>query len=118
MAMITVDNVSLPDPSGYSWGLQDISASDAGRTEDTIMHKNRVGMKRKIHLEWTNKDPATVSTILQAFAPEYVSITFPDSLTGGDLTRTFYRGDISAAVRSWTYNYKRYETVSFDCIER
>lgn len=118
MAMITVGGVALPDPSGFSFGLQDISASDAGRTEDTLMHKNRVGSKRQIHLEWTNKDPATVSTILTAFLPEYVSITYPDAVSGSSETRTFYRGDISAAVRSWTTSYKRYQTISFDCIER
>lgn len=118
MAMITVGGVALPDPSEFTWGQADISASDSGRTEDTIMHKNRVGTKRQLHLGWQNKDPATTATILQAFEPEYVSITYPDALTGTTLTKTFYTGDKSAPVRYWTAGLKRYQTISFDVIER
>ena len=116
--MITVGNVSMPTPSAFTWGLSDISASDAGRTEDTVMHKNRVGQKRTIHLEWQNKDPTTTSTILQAFNPEYVSVTYPDAMSGINETRTFYVGDRSAPVRYWWSGHKRYQLISFDIIER
>ena len=51
MAMITVDGVDVKTPSSFTWGLQDISASESGRTDDTIMHKNRVGQKRTISLQ-------------------------------------------------------------------
>ena len=118
MAMITVGNTALPDPSAFTWGKADISAADSGRTEDTIMHKNRVGTKRQLHLEWQNKDPATTAAILQAFEPEYVSITYPDALTGTNLTKTFYTGDQSAPVRYWWVGHKRYQSISFDVIER
>lgn len=116
--MIRVDGVVLPSPSGFSWGKSDISGADAGRTEDTIMHKNRIGSKRKLHLEWQNTDVATTAAILQAFEPEYVQINYPDALAGTYQTRTFYTGDQSAPLRAWTRNYKRYQTVSFDVIER
>ena len=43
--MLVVDGVKIKTPSSLSWGKQDISASDAGRTDDTIMHKNKVGEK-------------------------------------------------------------------------
>lgn len=118
MAMITVGNTALPDPSAFTWGQADISAADSGRTEDTIMHKNRLATKRQLHLEWQNTDPATTAQILQAFEPEYVSVTYPDALTGTNLTKTFYSGDKSAPVRYWWYNHKRYQTISFDLIER
>ena len=38
--MITVDGVDMPCPSSFSWGLQDVSAAESGRTDDTLMHKN------------------------------------------------------------------------------
>lgn len=41
MAMIWVNGVVIKTPTSFSWGLQDISDSDSGRTQDTIMHKNR-----------------------------------------------------------------------------
>lgn len=116
--MITVDGVAMPTPSAFTWGKSDISGADSGRTEDTLMHKNRVGEKRKLHLEWQNTDPTTTSRILQAFQPEYISVRYPDALSGNYETRTFYVGDMSAPVRYWWFNHKRYQTVSFDVIER
>lgn len=47
MSMISVDGVAVKTPSSFSWGLQDISDSAAGRTQDTVMHKNRVGQKER-----------------------------------------------------------------------
>ena len=45
--MVTLNGVSVIDPSENEWGLQDVSAKDAGRDEATSMHKMRVGQKRK-----------------------------------------------------------------------
>ena len=38
MAMIEVNGVPVKDPAVFEWGLQDVSSSDSGRTEDTLMH--------------------------------------------------------------------------------
>ena len=117
MAMITVDGVSVPCPSVFTWGLQDISASESGRTDDTIMHKNRVGQKRKISLQWNIKDRATTAQILQAFNPEYISVKYPDAMSGTDETRTFYVGDRTAPVKYWWVEKQLYESIRFDIIE-
>lgn len=118
MAMITVDGKEMPCPSVFNWGLQDISAAESGRTDDTMMHKNRVGQKRKIGLQWNCPDRQTTARILQAFNPEYINVTYPDAMSGADETRTFYVGDRSAPVKMWWTNKKRMESVSFDIIER
>ncbi len=118
MAMISVNGVKVKDPSSFTWGLQDVSDSSAGRTQDTIMHKNRVGQKRKLSLAWNNPTKEETAAILQAFNPEYIDVTYPDSMTGQDETRTFYVGDRTAQIRAWTVNYKRYSQVAFDIIER
>lgn len=117
MAMIKVDGVEMPTPSSFSWGLQDISASESGRTDDTIMHKNRVGQKRKLSLQWNAKDKATTAKILKAFNPEYISVTYPDAMSGNDETRTFYVGDRTASVKLWWVGKQLYESISFDIIE-
>lgn len=118
MAMITVDGVEMPCPSKQEWGLQDVSAAESGRTDDTIMHKNRVGQKRKLALQWNGTDKQTTATILQAFNPEYVWVTYEDAMSGNLETREFYVGDRSAPVTTWWIGNKRYESVSFDIIER
>ena len=58
------------------------------------------------------------SKVLKAFNPEYIKVTYPDAMSGTDETRTFYVGDRSAPVKIWTIGNKRYESISFDLIER
>jgi len=118
MAMIKVDGAAIKSPSTFSWGLQDVSDSAAGRTQDIVMHKNRVGQKRKISLAWNGPRPSEVSAILKAFNPEYVSVTYPDALSGEIETRTFYVGDRTAPIKTWTVNNKLYTQLSFEIIER
>lgn len=117
--MIKVDNVDMPCPSVYQWGLQDVSAAESGRDEVALMHKNRVAQKRKIQLAWNGKNWQTVSQILTAFNPQYVQVTYPDMLSGRYETRTFYVGDRSAPVKIWFEGTRKImETLSFDIIER
>lgn len=44
-----------PDPASMTWGLQDISSSDAGRVQDAgnTMYKMRTSQKRKLQLSWS-----------------------------------------------------------------
>lgn len=113
--MITVDGVAMPPLKSYTWGLQDVSASNAGRTEDATMHKERVAQKRKLQLTWSIKNWQDTAKIIQAFNPEYINVRYPDMMSGTYQTRNFYRGDISAPVLMWQVNRKLIETVSFDC---
>ena len=118
MAMIWVNGTAIKTPSSFIWGLQDVSDSASGRTQDTIMHKNRVGQKRKIALGWNNPTKEEAAAILQAFNPEYINVTYPDAMSGTDETREFYVGDRSAPMKMWTVKKKIYSQISFDIIER
>lgn len=111
----TVGGAAIPCPSKYEWGVNDVSNSDAGRTEDGKMHKNRITRKRKLELEWQNVTMATANAVLSAFAPEYVSVKCLDPLANGYVTKTFYSGD----QKSSAYNVRigRW-TVSFNIIEQ
>lgn len=112
----SVDGVSIPCPSGYQWSLSDISASDAGRTEDTVMDKKRVGQCVKLELEWQNVTTEVASTVLKAFNPEYIDICYLDPMEGGYVTSEFYVGDRTAPL----YNcYKGvWSNIGFNVIER
>ncbi len=111
----SVGGVQIPCPAVYEWSLNDISASDAGRTEDTVMWKKRVGQCAKVHLEWHYVDDAAAQTILSAFNGEYISIQYVDAMRG-TRTSVFYVGDRSSVM----YNHKLglWENISFDIIER
>ena len=94
----TVGGVAVKAPSVYKWKLQDISANDAGRTEDGKMSKMRIGQVVGIDLAWNNVDTETASTILTAFNPEYITVCYLDAKAGDYLTGEFYVGDRSAPL--------------------
>ena len=111
-----VNGTDCPTPSAFGWSLQDISAADSGRTEDGIMHKNKIAQKEKIQLSWNAPDSAKTAQILQLFQPEYFELTYRSPLANAIVTKTFYRGDASAATYWWRNN-GLFETISFDVIE-
>ncbi len=112
----SVDGKAIKCPTGYQWKLQDISASDAGRTEDTNMDKKRIGQCVKLELEWKNVSIEDAATILQAFNPEYINITFLDAKKGGYVTSRFYVGDRAAPLYNATLGV--WSKIAFNVIER
>lgn len=117
MSMISVNGAAIQDPSEFTWSLNDVSTSSSGRSQDAIMHKTRVAQKRKLTLAWWNPTPAQAAAILTAFNPVTFSVTYPDAMANANQTRTFYRSDPSAPVRSWTSSKKRYTSISIEIIE-
>jgi len=116
--MMKVDGVYIKTPSTFTWSINEVSASSAGRTSDGLMHKERVTRKRKIVLAWNGVSRDEAAEILNAFSPEYFKVTYYDPLAQKNQTRTFYAGDQTAPVKTWTVNNKVYEQISFDIIER
>ena len=97
----SVDGVSVKPPDaddGYKWELEDVSSSDAGRTEDVVMHKKRVGQVDAITLKWSRLTTAEISTILKAFNPEYITVEYLSPLEGEFVTKEFYVGNRSAPM--------------------
>lgn len=112
----SINGSYVPVPTRYQYSLQDVSAPNAGRTEDALMHKQRITQKVKIELEWANQTTAAVSEILNAFNPEYIQVRYLDAKAGDFVTKTFYVGDRAAPL----YNSKLgvWENVAFNIIER
>lgn len=112
----SVNGQPIPCPSSFQWALEDLSSSDAGRTEDTIMDKKRIGQIVKLNLEWQNISISNASTILKAFNPEYLTICYLDAKSGSYRTSTFYVGNRTAPL----YNSKLgvWSKISFNVIER
>ena len=116
---LRVNGVLMPCPSKFEWGLQDVSAADSGRVESGLMYKNRIAQKVKINLEWVAVSDADAATILNAFDPEYFSVTYHDPKLNANTTKTFYCGDRSAPYYWWVDNRGfSFENISFNIIER
>lgn len=111
---------AIPAPNDWGWSLMDISAPDAGRTQDgdNTMYKMRVNQKRKLQPTWKNRSASDVSTILQAFQPEYVYVQYLDALTNSYQVRQFYTGDKQVSMRTLHIGGAVYSQLSFSIIER
>lgn len=112
----SVGGSTVKCPSKYVYKLQDVSQSNAGRTDDGTMHKLMVGQCVKLELGWNGVTTSELSSILTAFNHEYIDVNYLDGLTGGYKTKSFYVGDRSAPA----YNTRKgvWENVEFNIIER
>lgn len=117
MIPITINGQNF-DPSKMSFGIQDVSASDAGRDQTGLMHKDLITRKYKIELEWWCPSRAETARILTAVYPEYFPVTFTDPMTNTTVTKTFYVGDRTAPVQMWGDDRQFYSSVKFNLIER
>ena len=106
----------IPAPSKFEWGLQDLSQSGAGRTEDGVMQKKRSGQLVKLTLTWNNVRSADAASILQIFNPEYIDVLYLSPFWGREVKGTFYVGDRKSVL----FNAKRgvWESISFAITER
>ncbi|MBS5016345.1 MAG: DUF6711 family protein [Acutalibacteraceae bacterium] len=112
----SVGGKTVKCPSQYKWEQIDVSASDAGRTEDGLMHKKKIRTVDGITLEWAYPTTIELKAILAAFSAEYISITYLSPTAGDFVTKTFYVGDRSSPMYNSTLN--RWENVSFKIVER
>lgn len=112
----SVDGSAVLCPYTYKWSLEDVSASDAGRTEDVAMNKKRIGQVVKLELTWEYITTEQVSEILQAFNPEYITVCYLDALQGKFVTSEFYVGNRAAPM----FNAEEglWENLAFNIIER
>lgn len=118
--MVTLNGVSVIDPSEMSWSLQDISASDAGRNEAMEMKKMRIGQIRTYQLTWNMIDPTNAAIILQAInSDEVFPCILHDVMENEMQTRRYYVGDRTAPFKQWRSGTdgKLYSKLSFTLIE-
>ena len=88
------------------------------RTDDALMHKNRVAQKRKIMVGYNGVDDKTAGVVLRAVNPEYISVYYYDLMASDFQTRTFYVGDRSSNFKWWFDGKHILESLTFDLIER
>lgn len=109
------------DPCKMEFSIESVSASTAGRSQDSnaTMHVERMAQKRKIALSWQNTDTSVTSAILHMFiVPEYVWVRYLDPVSDRWEVRRFYSGAPTVPVRWFqTLGGTRYSSVSFDIIE-
>lgn len=74
---------------GVQWTRYDIDGSDAGRTLDGRMWRNKVATKIKMQITCIPLEKSDVKTLLNLILPEYVTVTYDDPMYGR-VTKEFY----------------------------
>lgn len=119
----TVNGVNLLPylaAEGLRWRLSDLDASDAGRTLDGVMHRNRVAQKVDLEVTCRPLTTAEASTVLQAINPEFVTVVYDDPLLGTTATKTMYSNNRPATFleESWDGGSYVWQGITFPLIEQ
>lgn len=84
-------------PDDFKVGILDLDDAETSvRTRDTKMHRDRLGIKRKLEMSWGPLTWKEISSLLKSVRDEFVSVTYPDTETGEFETKIFYVGDRTA----------------------
>lgn len=116
MAIITINGASLPAPSDYSVGIQDLSKAE--RNANGTMIIERIATKRKIELGWKVLTQAQLSQLLKMVSPVFFTASFVDPQDGGMRTGTFYAGDRNCGMMDFKNGVPLYQDIKFNLIER
>lgn len=76
-----IDGVTVPTPSSYEFGVEDVSSEETGRTLDGIMHKDVVAVKDYYTCTWKSLGWNEAAELLRLVdGKEIVTVTYADPL--------------------------------------
>lgn len=113
--MLKIGGKAVHEPQTMKVAVQDVDF-ESGRTADGTMRRNRVGVKRKISLEFPPMSTAEVSKVLNAVSAQFFQVTYLDPVEGRESTRMFYVGDRTVPVYNFALDI--WDKLSFDLVER
>jgi len=121
MAVLQINKINIADPQTMSWDLYDLDSEEgAGRSQDGLMHRDRVAVKRKLNCTWAPMEPYEMSVLLKAMDDVFFTMRYPDAHDGTYREGTFYVGDRSAPLYVWNEQKQKYlwEGLTANFIER
>lgn len=113
-----IDGVSIPTPSTYKFGLEDLSSEETGRTLDGVMHKDVVDDKDRYECTWKKLSWEDTAILLNAinkktsFMFTYVDPRVPNQW----LTNRFYVGERSMVAINLNDENNTWSDISFTFI--
>lgn len=86
---------------GMGWAREDIDSAKAGRTKDGIMHRGKVGTKRKLTFQLCHAPQSVLADLDDALGAETVKVTYMD-LHSASMTKTFYCSKFECTLQDAT----------------
>lgn len=114
--MIKIDGVTIPTPSDYLVGIQDISKAERNARGTMIIE--RIATKRKLELMWRYLNREQLQQVMNAVASVFFTVEYPDPKDGTMRTGTFYVGDRTVGAIDYRDGQVRWKDCKFSVIER
>lgn len=112
--VLTIDGVVLPAPMTYSVEYSDLDSPDTGRTEDGLLHRDRIRSNvAKIKVAWKQLTTEKADIILNAINPDSFTVVY---YFGTQKTATMYAGNKSCELIRINQGQGKWN-ISFDLIE-
>jgi hypothetical protein len=103
------------EQKGIKWTRNDLDGSNAGRTMDGIMHRERVSSKVRLDITCLPLRSEDAAIVLNAIYPEYVEVEYIDPMYGR-VFKTMYSNNTPATFIDTVTDL--WEGISFPLIER
>lgn len=116
MALLRINGVDMPTPSGYIVGKQDIVKAE--RNARGTMIKEMIAQKDKIDLSWIYLSAADTAKVFSAVSANFFTVVYLEPQSNSFKTKDFYAGDRSAPAMDYVNGIMRYKDIKFSIIER
>ena len=110
-----VDMLPYIEQKGIKWQRNDLDGSNAGRTMDGTMHRERVTTKIRLDITCLPLSSADAAVVLNAIFPEYVEVEYTDPMYG-HVYKTMYSNNTPATYINTVTDL--WEGITFPLIER
>lgn len=110
-----VDMLPYVTQKGIKWQRNDLDGSNAGRTLDGTMHRERVASKVRMDITCRPLSSDDAAVVLNAIYPEYVEVEYTDPMYG-NVFKTMYSNNTPATYINTTADL--WEGITFPLIER
>lgn len=100
---------------GIKWQRNDLDGSNAGRTMDGTMYRERVTSKVRLDITCLPLSSEDASIVLNAIYPEYVEVEYVDPMYGHSI-KTMYSNNTPATFIDTVTDL--WEGITFPLIER
>ena len=115
--MFKINDTEMPNPKSMEVAIMDID-NETNRDANGNMHRDRIGVKRKITMEWPPLETSKIQILLNAVSSVFFNVTFLDPMSGGYITKTMYVGDRTDPVYSLNNNLITWNGLKMNFIER
>ena len=110
-----IDMLPYVVQKGIKWQRNDLDGSNAGRTMDGTMHRDRVTSKIRLDITCLPLSSEDAQIVLNAIYPEYVEVEYTDPMYG-NVIKTMYSNNNPATYINTTTDM--WEGITFPLIER